>query len=123
MAQQQKMVCISVPASGDLSAHQFKLGQINASGQVALIASQGVRVDGVIGNKPNAQGIATELHVDGLVKAIAGAAITPGNEVMASASGLAITATTTNYVFGVFLGTAACAANDVISILVDKYKI
>lgn len=123
MAQVQSVETVTVPAAADLSAHQFKLAQINATGQAALIASGGVRVDGVIGNKPTAAGQACELQVGGLVKAIAGAAVTPGAEVAANASGLAIAAVATNYVFGVYKGAAACAANDLISILVDKYKI
>jgi hypothetical protein len=123
MAFTQYLETVSLPASGDLSAAQFKLGQINSSGQVAAISGSGVRVDGVIANKPTAAGQPTELQVGGLVKCLAGAAINPGVEVMSNASALAITATATNYVFGVYVGSAACASGDMIPVLVDKYKI
>lgn len=124
MATTQSVTTVTYPASADLSAHQFKMGVINATGQVALCSVLGQRVDGVIGNKPTAAGQACELQVDGLVKLIAGpVAIVPGAEVATTAAGLAVTAVATNYVFGVYKGAANSASNQLISVLIDKYKI
>lgn len=121
MSKTQAVVTISKPASGDLSASQFLFGVLNGSGQVALVSTQGARVDGVIANKPTAAAQPCELQVDGLVKAIAGGVIAPGGEVMSSSAGKAIAATTGNYVFGIYAGAANSANNDMIEILVDKY--
>lgn len=123
MATTQVVETITAQAAGDLSSSQFLLGQINGSGQVAVVGTQGVRVDGVIMNKPTAQGQACELAVGGMPKCIFGAAVTPGAEVMSNAAGKAITATATNYVFGVYMGKAAAANNDLGPVLIDKYKI
>ena len=47
------------------------------------------------------------VQVGGLIKVIAGAAITVGTLAMSDASGEAITATSGNYAFGIALGTFA----------------
>lgn len=121
MAVTQNVSTITVPASGDLSLNQFKFHTINASGQAALTGTLGGRMDGVLANKPTAVGQACELQIDGVPKVIASAAITPGGEVASTAAGLAVAAISTYFVFGVYIGTAACAANQLIPILVDKY--
>ena len=121
MATKQAIQTVTVPASADLSTHQFKLGVINGSGKIAL-SGAGTRVDGVIGNKPSAADEATELQVGGIVKAIALGVIAPGAEIASNAAGLATTAVSTNYVFGISKALANTAANEIFPILVSKYN-
>jgi hypothetical protein len=123
MAQVQSVTTVTYPAAADLSTHQFKLAQVNSTGQAALIASQGVRVDGVIANKPTAAGQPCELQVAGLVKAIAGAAITPGAEVMSNASASPSPPRRPTTSSASTREALRARPTTSISILVDKYKI
>ena len=88
---EEAMVCQSFEAAGDLSAHQFKFVEINSDGQVAL-ANAGGNPDGVLQNKPSAQGEAATVAVSGTCKVVAGAALDEGVDVTANASGLAVEA-------------------------------
>jgi len=83
---------VSVPASGDLSTKQFYFGAINASGQVAVVGA-GLAADGVIADKPAAQGRACALQTmpGQIVRVQLGAAVANGALLEANASGLAIT--------------------------------
>lgn len=119
MSTTQAVTTITVPANA--ASTQFLVGAINATGRYAVNTVSGAHCDGVCANKPLLQDDATELQVAGLVKATAGAAITPGAEVMADGTGKLITATTTNEVFGIYKGAAACANGDIIQVLVTKY--
>lgn len=121
MAQEQSKTTVTFPASGDLSANQFKFGVVGALGQVSLVAGLGAIITGVIENKPTAALQATEVAVDGIVKVISSGVINPGAEVASTAAGLAIAAVSTNFVFGTYVGIVAAAANDIIPVLVDKY--
>ena len=62
-----------------------------------------------------------EFQVDGLVKVTADGAITSGIEVMTDGTGKLITATSTNEVFGIYIGAANAASGEIIKVLVDKY--
>ena len=70
---------ISVPASADLSAKQFYFGSIDANGQVATTGA-GLAADGVIADKPAAQGRPCALYtMPGMVvKVMCGAAVANG---------------------------------------------
>ena len=102
-------------AGADLRTHQFKAVIISTStvNQVTLPAG-GEKIAGVLQNKPNTNQ-AAEVVVDGVSKAIAGAAIAQGAEVEVDSAGKVITLAA-----GVSVGIALIAASadgDIISVL------
>lgn len=120
MAYEEAPRCITVEASGDLSAAQYLFMTINASGQLAT-TGDGLKTDGVLQNKPAAAGRAGTLAIDGVVKVRAGAAITAGDDVSVDASGRAVTAITGDVVAGRAMEDAS-GANVVVAVLLDKQK-
>jgi hypothetical protein len=104
----------SYPASGDLSAHQFKFVEINSDGQVAL-ANAGGNPDGVLQDKPTAAGQACCVAVAGVTKVVAGAALDEGVDVTSNGSGLAVEAGSGDDRSGTTL-THGSAANSIVSI-------
>lgn len=110
MATQQNVVSITLPASGDLSAHQWKFMTVNSSGQAALQTTVNGRVVGVLQNDPAAAGREAEVAVAGVVKVlVGGTAVAAGDEVEVTAAGLALTAagTGSNIVGICLVGAAA----------------
>jgi hypothetical protein len=103
-------------AAADLRTHQYKLVNLNASGQVAL-AGSGTRAIGVLQNKPNTGEVCEIIH-DGISKVVLGATVTAGDEVMSDASARAITGTATNQGLGVALEGGA--VNTLGTILLDR---
>ena len=60
---------ITLPASSNMSAHQFKLVTVNASGQATLsVSTAGPSVLGVLQSKPTAAGDAASVMIDGVTK-------------------------------------------------------
>lgn len=107
---------ISLPANGDLSGSQYKLGTINSSGKVAVTGA-GAAADGVIQNDPAAADRAVSLLTDrGTVsKAVAGAAVSNGDQLESDSTGRVITRSS-----GIRVGkalAAAAAAGDIIPVL------
>lgn len=93
MATQQAVVSITLPASGNLSAHQWKLMDVNSSGQAVLVSAANARCIGVLQNDPAAAGQEAEVAIAGVVKILVGAsAVTAGDEVEADATGTILTA-------------------------------
>jgi hypothetical protein len=92
MAYELAIEAISVPASTDLSAKQFYFGAVDANGQVAVCGA-GLAADGVIGDKPAAQGRPCALYtVPGMVvKVMCGAAVANGASLDVDANGKAVT--------------------------------
>lgn len=83
---------ISVPASADLSAKQFLFGVIDTNGQVAVVGA-GLAADGVIADKPAAQGRPCALYATPgmVVKVMCGAAVANGALLEADNAGKAVT--------------------------------
>lgn len=88
MAVEQSVVTIDLPASGDLSSHQYKFMICNSSGQAALAGNGGVFV-GILQNKPSAAGQAASIAIVGRSKVVQSASLTVGNKMAPDASGLA----------------------------------
>lgn len=110
MATQTALTCITLPAGGDLSAHQWKFMTVNSSGQAILQTTVNGRVVGVLQNDPAAAGREAEVAVAGVVKAlVGGTAVAAGDEVEVTAAGLALTAagTGSNIVGICLVGAAA----------------
>lgn len=80
----------SFPASGDLSADQYKLVVFDATPELALA---GAGAGGfVLVDKPDAQGVNGTVILAGKAKVTAGGAVSAGDPVTSDASGLAVTA-------------------------------
>jgi hypothetical protein len=119
MAYENHLQCVTLPASADLSAAQFKVVTVNASGQAAVANATALAV-GVLQNKPTAAGQAATVAFGGVTKVTAGAAITAGARVTADANGNAIAAATAgDAVLGVALTGAA--SGDVFPVLINPY--
>lgn len=106
-------------AGADLSAKQYHALRVTAAFTVDATNSAGMACVGVLQNKPSASGQAAEVMQSGITKAVAGAAVSAGAEVMAGADGRIITAATAgSNVIGIAL-EAAANANEVISIALN----
>jgi hypothetical protein len=87
MAYANRLECVTLASSQDLSTHQYKIVEMNSSGKAALAALS--RGFGVIQNHPLA-GEAATVAIDGESKVIAGAALTIGDYVSAKSGGWAV---------------------------------
>jgi len=102
MAFEQTLRTVGLPAAADLTSGgtvnpQFYLVTVNSSGQINFTGA-GAVADGVVQDKPNAQGVEGEVAILGITKLVTGAAVNNGDPLMANASGQAITATSGNFV-------------------------
>ena len=127
MATVNATVAISLTASADLSANQFRFVNVNSSGETIAITAVGERVVGLQEDKPGeataAAGETSEVSISGVVKAIAGATVAAGQEVKCDAVGRAIDATSrvaTHFVVGTAL--TGGAVGELISVLISKYQ-
>lgn len=105
MALQERINPLSVPASADLSASQFRFVTVNSSGQLALPAA-GADAIGVLQDKPDAAGrvgLVGLLNGSGRLKVVAAATLVPGNKVQSDATGAAIVALTGDRELGTVL--------------------
>ena len=109
MAYEQSLRTVSVPASADLSASQFCFVVVNANGQLALPAA-GSHAEGILQDKPNAQGQTGEVGVLGVSKVLVGAGgVTAGDLIATDVNGKAVTAAAGNFVLGRALATGAAS--------------
>lgn len=119
MAIEHRGVMLPGLVSGNnLTAKQYHAVRVTAAFTVQDTNAAGMACLGVLQNKPNTGEVA-EVMQSGITKAVAGAAITVGAEVMAGADGRIITAATAgSNVIGIALETAA-NANEVISVALN----
>lgn len=116
MAVQNHENLSSLTAGADLSSSKYLLATLgSADFTVELANANSDIVLGVI-NENAASGSAVHLQHGGIVKVIAGAAVTRGVRLMSNASGQAITHTGANPSFAVAIEDAT-AAGEVISAL------
>ena len=110
---------ITIVASGDLSANQYRAVKLDANGRTVAVSTQGdVATLGVQQDKPSALGQPSTVRISGITKAVAGAAIAVGARVTPNATGQMITGTTGNQVVGIAL--TAAASGDIFSVLLDS---
>lgn len=86
MAYEESLGSITITASGDLSAHQFKIMQQTTTG--AALASATSDVVGVLQNKPAALGRASEVAYSGISKVLCRSTIAVGDLVASSSVGI-----------------------------------
>ena len=102
---------ITLEASADLSADQYKLMKLSASGQLVRATVKGEAVVGVLGDDPSAAGRAGLLQYGGISKVECGGTFNPGVKLCTDGNGLAIAATlVTDNVFGTSLEAGANGA-------------
>ena len=105
-------------AAADLSSSQFRAMRVTGDFAVNVANAAGQAVIGILQNKPTS-GQPADVMMSGVSKAIAGAAIAAGAEVMAGADGRIITAATAgSNVIGIALN-AAGGANEIISVALN----
>lgn len=122
MSYTEKMGCITVEASADLSASQYEFVDVNTDGQLAVVSVKGAKAIGVLQDKPSAKGRPGSVAVRNVCKVAAGAAVDAGDEVVADATGRAIAKDAADqFVMGTAMQSAG-AAGVVIPILINKYQ-
>ena len=106
-------------ANADLSTKQYRIVKLHTDGTI-VVSSQGTNaLDqlGILQDKPAAAGRACQVRLQGISKAVAGAAINPGASVMSDGNGAVIAATNGKMAIGIHIGTSAAAASDIVPIL------
>jgi len=121
MSFEEALKTISVQASADLSADQYKFVTIEATGgQLELVGTLGANFVGILQDKPAAAGRPGSVGVDGSTKVLSGATIAVGDEISSSALGVAVVALTGHYVLGI--AREAAVTGDIFSVQIDKYQ-
>lgn len=111
MAREEALKSITLKAGADLSAKQYRVGALNASGDV-VVAGAKARAVGIIQNNPK-EG-ATTVGINGVSRVIAGDAV-PCGPVQSDANGAVVP-----YTDGEIVGDVcepASAAGQIISII------
>jgi hypothetical protein len=104
MSSENDVRSISVPAAADLSAAQYRMMDINSSGQIATVATKGAKMAGVLQDKPAAAGRIGALGYSGVTKVELGDTVAAGAEVISDANGAAVaTDAADQYILGVCL--------------------
>lgn len=99
---------ISLPASADLSSHQFKIVAIDSAGRVALPSGSVGAIIGVLQNKPAGTAEAAQVAIGGVSRCQSGGSIASGDLVKSDAGGLGLSTTTTgNTIIGRALSAEA----------------
>lgn len=94
MAFDQSPVCVSLPASADLSTKQYLFVELANTGKVSVCNAAGEAAIGVLQDKPAADGRIGQVAVGGISKVFAGSGgIDEGDLVTTDAAGKAIVAT------------------------------
>lgn len=102
MALQEQVRSLSIPASADLSAQQFRFMAIDGNGRIALPAAGGDCV-GVLQDKPDALdrvGEVAMLNMSGKLKVVAGSNLAAGVKIQSDGAGAAIAAASGDHVLG-----------------------
>ena len=119
MAYSEGTVSITLPASTDLSASQYCFVAIDTSGEVALSGDNGNPV-GILQNKPDAQGRAAEVLIQGVSKLVSSSAtFRAGYNMGSAASGQGKETVSSSYRNGVIIESAS-AVGDIVSVLFQK---
>lgn len=99
MATKANIVSITLVAAADLTAQQFRVVKVNASGQAALANATDLNAIGILQDKTPA-GAAATVAVAGSSKARAGGTIAAGAAVTSDANGNVVAAATGRQIIG-----------------------
>lgn len=110
---------ITLPASTNLSAYQFRFVGVNGSGQ-ATLNGDGAAAVGVLQNKPSLTGEACTIMVDGVSKVkAAGSTVATGDLIASSSVGLAVTPGAGDYTLGRVIGGSSGSTGRVLTVLLQ----
>jgi len=105
---------LSLEASGDLSASQYKFVKLDTNGRVVVCTGVTDKPIGILQDKPGALGRACQVMVSGVSKVQGDANLTKGDQVGTSADGQAAAyvpgTDTTKYIVGEVLEDNSAAA-------------
>lgn len=121
MSQKEAITNISLEASGDLSANQFRFVKVNSSGQTEQATAAADAIVGVQQDKPKVQGEASGVLINGVSIMIAGGTVAAGAVVTTDAQGRAVAAATGNTGKGICLKGGA--VGEQISVLITNVPI
>lgn len=107
---------ITLEASADLSAEQFRGVVINATGQAA-VAGADAKVAGILQNNPDAAGQSCVVQYKGIARCVVDGALAAGIRVYTDASGN-LSSTGTNNPVGTTVEVAS-GAGSIIAVLLD----
>ena len=120
MGNAQNLQCVNAEASGDLSSYQYCFMYKAADGQVAMATATTV-IDGILQDKPDAEGQGCLLAVGGYSKLVVdgnAAAIAVGDKLASDAAGKGVKTVTDTDDYGAIAQEASTAAGDIITVLV-----
>jgi len=120
MATSQLGQVVTHEAGGDLSAVQYRFVLLASDGQVDQAGLDAIAT-GVLQNDPSAAGRAAAVAISGIVKVVAGAAVTRGGEITSDASGRAIDIGANVNTLGKALD-AASAAGEIIRVQLQLFN-
>ena len=108
-AYEADLVCQGFVSDADLSDYQYYAVKMNSTEEIILASDAGDMLLGVLQDAPSAAGRTCRVALDGITKAIGGAAITAGANIQVGAGGKFVTQTT-----GKLAGIAvtACGADE-----------
>ena len=132
MTTDPRLFDITFDASGDNTDNQYKgvfaTSSVNASGEVAVVATHGGTFIGVLQDKSTASGIASLVRVAGITKMQAGASsgmeieITEGLPLGCSSKGDAVPSSSTgNAVIGMALEQLTTGSTGIIKVLLGRF--
>lgn len=78
---------ITLPASADLSSHQYKFITVDANGRGTICTAATNPIIGILQNKPSAQDEPARIRVQGISKIYGGAALNEGDMVASNLQG------------------------------------
>ena len=104
-------------AGADLTAAQYKAVKLDANGNIVL-AGAGEAAVGILVDMPAAGEYGT-VAVDGIAKAVAGGAVTPGVLLAADANGAVVAAVAGNHIIGQAL-SGASAAGELVTLVLAR---
>lgn len=87
-------------SAADLSAKQFTFVNVDSNGKVAANTTEGAVVAGVLQDAPTAADLPASPAFAGVTKVVAGATVTPDDQLMSDTAGRAIPATTAKFFRG-----------------------
>lgn len=118
---------VTIPASADLSANQYRIVGINSSGSAVVPGNASTPYFGIMSNKPAGAGRGARVTVQGIEKLEAGAAWTPGDLIQCVAGGRGSpisadgTAAGTGYVIGMAISPAGGSAELAEVLITNQY--
>lgn len=120
MAYTESPLYLTLPSSGDLSSHQYKIFDISTAGQTELVTTADAVAIGILHGNTTAAGVGVPLQFAGISPVACGttatAAINPGDLISASTAGIGLPAAGTSvFIVGEALEALSSGSSGVIA--------